>query len=80
MTSLIDILISGELLDWRNNMVIRGTPNNVENYITVNDDFIIYKLSQQGIFPKYVDNKLAYFEDSLTTIALIKSITEMEEE
>jgi hypothetical protein len=61
-------------------MVIRGTPNNAENYITVNDDFIIYKLGQQGIFPKYIDNKLAYFEDSLMTIALIKSITEMEEE
>lgn len=61
-------------------MVIRGTPNNIENYITVKDDFIIYKLGEQGIFPKYIDKNLAYFEDSLITIALIKSITEIEEE
>jgi len=61
-------------------MVIRGTPKYVENYITVNNNDIIYKLSEQGIFPIYIDNNLAYFEDNLTTIALIRLITEQIEE
>ena len=61
-------------------MVIRGTPKYVENYITVNDNYIIYKLSEQGVFPIYIDNNLAYFEDNLTTIALIRLITEQIEE
>ena len=80
MISLIDILISGVLLDWRIKMVIRGTPKDVENYITVKDNYIIYKLSEQGVFPIYIDSNLAYFEDKLTTIALITLITEQEEE
>lgn len=61
-------------------MVIRGTPKDVENYITVKDDYIIYKLGEQGIFPKYIDNKLAYFEDKLTTIVLLNLITDQIEE
>lgn len=61
-------------------MVIRGTPKYVENYITVKDNYIIYKLSEQGVFPIYIDDKLAYFEDNLTTIALIRLITEQIEE
>lgn len=61
-------------------MVIRGTPKYVENYITVSDNYIIYKLSEQGVFPIYIDNNLAYFEDNLTTIALIRLITEQIEE
>lgn len=61
-------------------MVIRGTPKYVENYITVSDNYIIYKLSEQGVFPIYIDNNLAYFEDDLTTIALIRLITEQIEE
>lgn len=80
MISLIDILISGVLLDWRNKMVIRGTPKDIENYITVKDNYIIYKLSEQGVFPIYIDSNLAYFEDKLTTIALITLITEQQEE
>ena len=40
-------------------MVIRGTPKYVENYITVKDNYIIYKLSEQGVFPIYIDNNLA---------------------
>lgn len=80
MISLIDILISGVLLDWRIKMVIRGTPKDIENYITVKDNYIIYKLSEQGVFPIYIDNNLAYFEDKLTTIALITLITEQQEE
>ena len=59
MISLIDILTSGVLLDWGLNMVIRGTPININNYIQVSDDYIIYKLGEQGIFPKYIDNKFA---------------------
>ena len=62
-------------------MVIRGTPKYVENYITVfTANYIIYKLSEQGVFPIYIDNNLAYFEDNLTTIALIRLITEQIEE
>lgn len=61
-------------------MVIRGTPKYVENYITVSDNYIIYKLSEQGVFPIYIDNNLAYFEDNLTTIALIRLIIEQIEE
>lgn len=61
-------------------MVIRGTPKYVENYITVSDNYIIYKLSEQGVFPIYIDNNLAYFEDDLTTIALIRLIIEQIEE
>lgn len=61
-------------------MVIRGTPKYVENYITVSDNYIIYKLSEQGVFPIYIDDKFAYFEDNLTTIALIRLITEQIEE
>lgn len=80
MINSIDTLISGALLDWGLNMVIRGTPKNVENYITVKDDYIIYKLGEQGVFPIYIDSNLAYFEDKLTTIALITLITEQQEE
>lgn len=61
-------------------MVIRGTPKYVENYITVKDDYIIYKLSEQGVFPIYIDEDSAYFEDTLMTIALIKYITKKVEE
>lgn len=61
-------------------MVIRGTPKYIENYITVSDNYIIYKLSEQGVFPIYIDNNLAYFEDDLTTIALIRLIIEQIEE
>ncbi len=61
-------------------MVIRGTPKYVENYITVKDDYIIYKLSEQGVFPIYIDEDSAYFEDTLMTITLIKYITKQVEE
>lgn len=61
-------------------MVIRGTPKNVEDYITIKDDYIIYKLSEQGIFPVYIDKDLAYFKYTLMTIALIEYITEQLEE
>lgn len=61
-------------------MVIRGTPKDVENYITVKDDYIIYKLGEQGVFPKYIDNRLAYFEDRLMTVILLNAIIEQEEE
>lgn len=61
-------------------MVIRGTPKDIENYITVKDDYIIYKLGEQGVFPRYIDNKLAYFEDRLITVVLLNAIIEQEEE
>lgn len=61
-------------------MVIRGTPKDIEKYITVKDSYIIDKLSEQGVFPIYIDSNLAYFEDKLTTIALITLITEQKEE
>lgn len=61
-------------------MVIRGTPKYVENYIAVKDDYIIYKLSEQGVFPIYIDEDLAYFEDTLITIALVEYITKQVEE
>ena len=61
-------------------MVIRGTPKYVENYITVKDNYIIYKLSEQGVFPIYIDNNLAYFEDNLTVVYLINIIIEQIEE
>lgn len=61
-------------------MVIRDTPKNVEDYITIKDDYIIYKLSEQGIFPVYIDKDLAYFKCTLMTIALIEYITEQLEE
>lgn len=80
MINLIDILTSGELSDWGLNMVIRGTPININNYIQVSDDYIIYKLSEQGIFPKYIDNDCAYFEEELKIVALINMIQEQIEE
>jgi hypothetical protein len=61
-------------------MVIRGTPININNYIQVSDDYIIYKLSEQGIFPKYIDNDYAYFEEELKIVALINMIQEQIEE
>lgn len=61
-------------------MVIRGTPKNIAEYIMVKDDYIIYKLGEQGIFPKYIDNKFAYFEDNLTVVYLINIIIEQIEE
>lgn len=60
-------------------MVIRGTPKDIENYITVKDDYIIYKLGEQGVFPRYIDNRLAYFEDRLMTVVLLNAIIEQEE-
>lgn len=61
-------------------MVIRGTPKNVKDYIAIKDDYIIYKLSEQGIFPIYIDRNLAYFKYTLMTIALIEYIIEQIEE
>lgn len=61
-------------------MVIRGTPKDIENYITVKDNYIIHKLSEQGIFPIYIDKNLAYFKYTLMTIALIEYIIEQIEE
>lgn len=57
-------------------MVIRGTPKNIENYISVKDDYVIHELNKQDIFPIYIDKNLAYFEDNLKTIALIQIIIE----
>ena len=55
-------------------MVIRGTPKNIDKYVTVDNDEIIYQLSQLGIFPKYIDNQQAYFEKQQLTLDTINNI------
>ena len=56
-------------------MVVRGTPkNNMDKYITINNDNIIYQLSRLGIFPKYIDDKQAYFEKQNLTLDIINDI------
>ena len=74
MINLIDILTSGELLDWSEIMVIRGTPKDENKYIIVDDDNIIYKLSVKGIFPTYINNERAYFERERVTLDIINDI------
>lgn len=55
-------------------MVIRGTPNNAQIYLIVEDDNIIYELGVKGIFPKYIDNNRAYFEREEVTLHIINDI------
>ena len=43
-------------------MVTRGTPTDIERYVKVYDDDKIYKLSEKGFFPRYIDDSFAYFE------------------
>ena len=55
-------------------MVIRGTPKNIDDYIFVDNDDIIYKLSKRGIFPTYIDNKQAYFKKQQLTLDVVKEL------
>ena len=55
-------------------MVIRSTPQDIDKYILVNEDNIIYQLSQLGIFPTYIDNKQAYFDKTELTLDIINNI------
>ena len=55
-------------------MVIRGTPNNINDYIIVENDDMIYELSVKGIFPTYIDNQRAYFERKKVTLDIINDI------
>ncbi len=43
-------------------MVTRETPKHTEKYIKVCEDDKIYKLSQRGFFPQFIDEYFAYFE------------------
>lgn len=43
-------------------MVIRGTPKNINNFIIVTDDTIVYELQLEGFELNYIDNKKAYFK------------------
>lgn len=55
-------------------MVIRRTPQDIEKYIIIEDDNIIYELSIKGIFPIYIDNERAYFEREQVTLDIINDI------
>lgn len=55
-------------------MVIRGTPQDVEKYILVDNDDIIYQLSLKKIFPMYIDDTQAYFEKQSITLNIINKI------
>ena len=55
-------------------MVIRSTPQDIDKYILVNEDNIIYQLSQLGIFQTYIDNKQAYFDKTELTLDIINNI------
>ena len=56
-------------------MVIRGTPKDVNQYIIIDNDDMIYQLSVKGIFPKYIDNQQAYFDKKDITISIVNEIT-----
>lgn len=55
-------------------MVIRGTPQDIEKYILVDNDDIIYQLSLKEIFPMYIDDTQAYFEKQNITLNVINEI------
>ena len=56
-------------------MVIRETPKDVNQYIIIDNDDMIYQLSVKGIFPKYIDNQQAYFDKKDITISIVNEIT-----
>ena len=55
-------------------MVIRGTPKDIKKYVLIDDDNILYQLSIKGIFPKYIDNKQAYFDKKDVTLDIVNEI------
>lgn len=55
-------------------MVIRGTPKDIDKYIIIENDDIIYDLSVEGIFPHYIDKDKAYFEREDVTLDIINRI------
>ena len=55
-------------------MVIRGTPKDMDKYILIDNDNIIYQLSVKNIFPKYIDNIQAYFDKRDITLDIVNEI------
>ena len=55
-------------------MVIRGTPKDIDKYILIDNDNIIYQLSVKNIFPKYIDNIQAYFDKRDITLDIVNEI------
>lgn len=55
-------------------MVIRGTPKDMDKYILIDNDNIIYQLSVKNIFPKYIDNTQAYFDKKDITLDIVNEI------
>ncbi len=55
-------------------MVTRETPKHTERYIKVCDNDKIYKLSEKGFFPQYIDEYFAYFEYNKDIVNAISEI------
>lgn len=48
-------------------MIIRGKPNDVENYILV-DDNVSVELHKEGFIPKYINEEGIYFSKSIEVL------------
>lgn len=53
-------------------MIIRGTPDNIELFVCVDNETSDY-LHQQGFYPAYIDNKGVYYKKTEDILQCIQN-------
>ena len=59
---------------WGDDMVIRKTPTDIENYICVSDDNISFALQKMEIYPVYMDKHGLYYKKDDEIEMLLESV------